>query len=365
MLNRISLRQMEYFLAAAQYGSIAIASNQIHISAPSISAAITHMEAELGVQLFIRHPSKGMTLTSIGTQVMTECEQLLERASKLYGIASESSEAMQGVLRVGCFQSLTPMIAPEVIFGFKRAFTKIDLQMIEGDQYDLMAKLHNAEIDIALTYDLQLSADVHFEVLCQLPPHVLVSELHPLAQQSAITLAELAPLPMVLLDLPMSRDYFLSLFAKAGVEPHIVARSRSEDVVRSLVTNGIGYSLFNVRPKSNQSADGKRFTRVRLAGTHRPMLLGLATYAPAKLPKLAQVFMQRCRSYISDQYIPGMSAASYFDPHINAAAEVASASTTETHTGATAKADSEKRTESTAQAVRTATNDPDTIRITE
>jgi DNA-binding transcriptional LysR family regulator len=325
MLNRISLRQMEYFLAAARYGSIAIASSQIHISAPSISAAIAHMESELDIQLFIRHPSKGMTLTPVGAQVMQECEQLLDRASKLYEIASDSSEGMQGVLRVGCFQSLTPMIAPEVIFGFKRAFNKIDLKLIEGDQQELISKLHNGEIDVAITYDLDLSEEVQFEVLCQLPPHVLVGELHPLAQQSAVTLGELAPQSMVLLDLPMSRDYFLSLFARAGVEPQIAARSRSEDVVRSLVTNGVGYALFNVRPKSNQSLDGKRFTRLRLAGEHRPMLLGLATYAPAKRPRLAQVFMQRCRAYISDQYIPGMSAASYFDPHLNAIATDADA----------------------------------------
>ncbi|ALP67668.1 MULTISPECIES: LysR substrate-binding domain-containing protein [Paraburkholderia] len=331
MLNRISLRQMEYFLAAAQYGSIAIASNQIHISAPSISAAIAHMETELGIQLFIRHPSKGMTLTPIGAQVTQECEQLLDRASRLYEIASDSSEAMQGVLRVGCFQSLTPMIAPEVIFGFKRAFSKIDLQLVEGDQRDLMEKLRNGEIDVAITYDLELSNEVQFEVLCQLPPHVIVNEVHPLAQQNAVTLGELAPLPMVLLDLPMSRDYFLSLFAQAGVEPNIVARSRSEDVVRSLVCNGIGYALFNVRPKSNQSLDGKRFARLRLAGEHRPMLLGLATYAPAKQPRLAQVFMERCRAYISDQYIPGMSAASYFDPHLTGVSTDATAAQSNVH----------------------------------
>lgn len=324
MLNRISLRQMEYFMAAARYGSIAIASSQIHISAPSISAAVAHMETELGVQLFIRHPSKGMTLTPVGTQVMQECEHLLERASRLYDIASDSSDAIQGLLRVGCFQSLTPMIAPEVIFGFKRAFNKIDLQLVEGDQPELMTRLQNAEIDVAITYDLQLSEDVQFEVLCQLPPHVLVSELHPLAQQNAVTLGELAAQPMALLDLPLSRDYFLSLFAEAGVEPNIVARSRSEDVIRSLVTNGIGYALFNVRPKSDQSLDGKRFKRLRLAGKHRPMLLGLATYAPAKRPRLAQVFMQRCRAYISDQYIPGMSAASYFDPYVNPAPDAES-----------------------------------------
>jgi DNA-binding transcriptional LysR family regulator len=318
MLNRISLRQMEYFLATAKLGSIAIASDQIHISPPSISSAIAHMEAELGVQLFIRHPSKGLSLTPIGNRMMQECEDLLERASRLQDIASDSTETVQGVLRVGCFQSLTPMIAPEVIFGFQRAFNNVDMQMVEGDQQELMDKLQKAEIDVALTYDLQLDASIQFEALCHLPPHVLLSELHPLTQQTVVTLQELAPHPMVLLDLPMSRDYFLSLFTHAGVQPRIVARSRSEDVIRSMVTNDIGYALFNVRPKSNQSLDGKRFVRLRLAGTPRPMLLGLATYTPVRQSRLTQAFMQRCRAYISDQYIPGMSAAAYYDPHINA-----------------------------------------------
>lgn len=120
---------------------------------------------------------------------------------------------------------------------------------------------------------------------------------------------------MVLLNLPMSRDYFTSLFTKAGVTPNIVARSRSEEVVRSMVANGIGYSLFNVRPRSNVSLDGKRMLRVRLAGDNRPMLLGLATYKPMKQSRLCNVFMERCRAYISDHYIPGMSAASFYDPH--------------------------------------------------
>ncbi len=321
MLNRISLRQIEYFLATARHGSIAIASQQIHISAPSISAAITHMEAELGVQLFVRHPSKGLTLTPVGTQMMKECEDLIEQASRLYDIAADSSQVVQGVLRVGCFQSLTAMIAPEVIFGFKRAYEKVDLQMVEGNQQELMAKLHNAEIDVAITYDLQLDKDIQFEVLSQLPPHVLLSELHPLAQQLATTLEELAPEPMVLLDLPMSRDYFMSLFSAAGVEPNVVARTRSDDLVRSMVANGLGYALFNARPKSTQSLDGKRFVRLRLAGKHRPMLLGLATYMPVKQSRVTQVFMERCRAYISDQYIPGMSAPSFFDPHAADTAE--------------------------------------------
>lgn len=316
MLNRVSLRQMEYFVATVKHGSIAAASAQIYISSPSISAAIAHMETELGVQLFVRHPSKGLGLTSVGTLVLRQCEDVLERSSRLYEIASDSSNAIQGALRVGSFQSLTAMIAPEVIFGFARVFDKVELSMVEGDQEVLMNKLHSLAIDLAITYDLRLSDDIEFESLATLPPYVLVSEIHPLAQQKAVTFAELAPLPLVLLDLPMSREYFTSLFAKAGTTPNIVARSRSEEVVRSLVANGIGCAIFNVRPKSNESLDGKRMVRVRLVGENRPMILGLATYRPMQQSRLSKVFMERCRSYISDQYIPGMSAASFFDPHI-------------------------------------------------
>lgn len=316
MLYRVSLRQMEYFVAAAKCGTIAAASSQIHVSSPSISAAIAHIEAELGVQLFVRHPSKGLSLTPIGSIALQHCEDLLERSSRLYEISANSSNSIEGPLRVGCFQSLAPLVAPEVIFGFGRAFEKVNVEMIEGDQSVLMDKLYSIEIDLAITYDLQVPEDVSFETLATLPPYALLGELHPLAQQATISLEELAPLPMVLLDLPMSRQYFLSIFAKQGLTPNIVARSRSEEVVRSMVANGIGYALFNVRPKSFLALDGKRTVRLRLVGEHRPMLLGLASYKPVRQSRLVQVFMQRCRSYISDQYIPGMSAPSFFDPRL-------------------------------------------------
>lgn len=315
MLNRVSLRQMEYFVATAKYGSITAAAAQIHISSPSISAAIAHMESELSVQLFVRHPSKGLGLTPLGGKVLRHCNDVLERSARLYDIVAESTYPIQGSLRVGSFQSLTAMIAPEVIFGFSRAFNKVDMQMVEGDQEVLIQKLQALEIDLAITYDLFLNESIEFESLATLPPYVLVSEIHPLAQQSAVTLEELAPQPFVLLDLPISREYFTSLFTAAGVAPRIVARSRSEEVVRSMVANGLGYTIFNVRPKSNQSLDGKRMVRVRLAGSNRPMQLGLATYKPVQQSRLTEIFMDRCRAYISEQYIPGMSAASFYDPH--------------------------------------------------
>jgi DNA-binding transcriptional LysR family regulator len=208
------------------------------------------------------------------------------------------------------------MISPEVVYGFSQVFPAVRVTQIVANQETLMEKLRTMEIDIALTYDLYTKEDVAFESLAQLPPHVMVGEFHPLAQKSAVTLEELAEYPMIMLDVPESNAYFMSLFLNQELQPHIAARSADFDVVRAMVANHMGYALCNVRPKSNQSLDGRRLVRIRLAGQHRPMRLGMATYKAINTSRLLNAFIQRCRAYVSDHYIPGMSAPRYCDPRM-------------------------------------------------
>jgi len=315
MLSRITQRQLEYFVASGEAGSISAASERIHVSSPSISAAITHMEAELGIQLFIRHHAQGISLTAVGRQVMQEAKLILEQMNNLYTIASESLNTVRGPLRVGCLESLAPMITPELVFGFGRAFPGVRITQVEGNHEELLEKLRSAEIDIALTYDLATSDDIDFQALAHLPPYVMVGEYHPLASLSAVSMQDLEAYPVVLLDTPWSREYFLSLFMQAGTTPNVIMRSSNLETVRAMVANGVGYSFANARPKANLSQDGKRLIRVRLAGSHRAMKLGYATATNAQLSRVVSAFAERCRMFVSDQYIPGMAAPSFFDAH--------------------------------------------------
>ncbi|NOL48528.1 LysR substrate-binding domain-containing protein [Pelistega europaea] len=317
MLSRISLRQMQYFVATAESGSIIIASEKIHVSSPSISAAIAHIESELQVQLFIRQHAKGLILTPIGEKVVQECKLVLDQANKLYSLAADFSGSIQGPLRLGCFTAFSAMVYAEIIHGFSNLYKKVTLTLCEDDQLVLLTKLINNELDVALTYDLNIDEDlIHFEPLASLPPHVLVSEAHPLANNVAVSLEELAEIPMVLLDMPYSNDYFISLFRKHKLSPQIKYSSRYVDVVRSMVANNLGYTILNVRPRNNYSLDGKRLVRLRLSGEHRPMQLGLATAKNATLNTVTQAFISRCRAFISNQYIPGMADSRFYDPHI-------------------------------------------------
>ena len=71
--------------------------------------------------------------------------------------------------------------------------------------------------------------------MAELPPRAILAADHRLARRRAVSLRELVDEPMVLLDLPHSREYFLSLFRACNLEPRIVHRTRSYDMVRGLV----------------------------------------------------------------------------------------------------------------------------------
>jgi DNA-binding transcriptional LysR family regulator len=305
---RFTFRQLEYFVAAGESGSIRAAAERIAISEPSISAAISHLERELGVQLFLRRHAQGLTLTPAGRRLLREARLLLAQGEALHALADEVSGQLRGRLGLGCFVTLAPLILPELTTAFLKTAPEAEIGFFEADQARLFAALRALEIDLALTYDLQLPDDLAFEPLADLPAHALLAESHPLAGRPHLSLAELADEPLVLLDLPMSREYFLSMFLRAGLTPRVALRSAQQEVVRTLIANGFGYTIANVRPRSREALDGRRLVRVPLADAHPPLRLGLARPRDLAAARLVEAFAEHCRACISDAYIPGMDA---------------------------------------------------------
>jgi DNA-binding transcriptional LysR family regulator len=303
---RFTLRHLQYFVAAAEASSIALAAQKIAVSPPSISAAIAHLEKELGLQLFIRHHAQGLSLTASGRQMLREAKALLAQADALHASARDLTEQARGPLNVGCLVTLAPIVLPELCHGFRQRFSSVLVSTHEGDQELLINRLRRGEIDILLTYDLQVPEDVQFEPLAQLPPYALLWPGHHLAQRRSLSLHDLAPEPLILLDLPFSREYLLSLFFQEGLTPQIAARSPHPDVIRTMVANEYGYALFNARPRNDAALDGKPLQVVPLKGPYRPMSLGLASLRQSGRPRALIEFEEHCRVQINQRGIPGL-----------------------------------------------------------
>jgi DNA-binding transcriptional LysR family regulator len=121
-----------------------------------------------------------------------------------------------------------------------------------------------------------------------------------------VSLAELAREPHILLDLPLSREYFMQLFAEAGLEPDIALRSQHPETIRTLVANGFGYAIVNARPRNDRALDGERIVTVPLRGEPRAVRLGLASLRGIRETRTISAFKQHCRETITPAGVPGM-----------------------------------------------------------
>lgn len=302
---RFTLKQLSYFVAAGEANSITIASERVHISQPSISSAISQLEAEFDVQLFFRQHAQGLSLTPAGQRLLIAARDLLQQAESLHDLAGEITTTIAGPLRVGAFRTFAPLVLPELCVTFADMHAKVSIEMFEDDEAELVAKVRNAELDIALTYE-QVGIDLKFEQLALLPTYVLLPARHGLARSGSLSLKDLAAQPFVLLDLPVSRDYFKSLFASVGTVPNIVARSAQPETVRSLVGSGLGFSLLTARPKSLTALNGRELAYLYLDDDFPPMKLGMVTANTIRKTRAVAAFEEHCRNSISTLSIPGM-----------------------------------------------------------
>ncbi|HVI38649.1 MAG TPA: LysR substrate-binding domain-containing protein, partial [Gaiellales bacterium] len=180
------------------------------------------------------------------------------------------------------------------------------VELVESHQDGLLERMRMGLSSVALTYDLQLPSDVDFEPMAQLPPHALLAAGHRLALRKSIALPELAHEPHILLDLPLSREYFMQLFGDAGLQPNVGMRSEHPDTIRTLVANGFGYAIVNALPRTGTALDGSPVVAVPLRGDPRPMRLGLAAMRGIRETRTVNAFKQHCRDSITPAGVPGM-----------------------------------------------------------
>lgn len=251
-----TLRQLEYFVAVAELGTITGAAARLHVSPSALSASLTELEGRLGVQLCVRRKAHGVSLTSSGVQVLQQARIALQSAAEIPYVAGLPGGQLHGPVTFGCYVTLAPTVLPRVLDGMLRAHPLVTVAMVEATQDSLQRKLNDGEIDLAAVYDMQISGNPQRALLYETRAHVLLAASHRLAQAPAVRLADLADEEFILLDAPPSSEHTLSLLAQQGVHPRTRHRTSSYEAVRALVGRGFGWSILVQRPSNNLSYEG-------------------------------------------------------------------------------------------------------------
>ncbi|NVZ21534.1 LysR family transcriptional regulator [Pseudomonas costantinii] len=251
-----TLRQLRYALAAAKHGNLTLAAEELHVSQPSISTAITELEGLYGQPLFVRQRGLGVSLTPFGRTVMAQAKRVLAEARKFSDIGREPGD-FAGDLVLGCYADIAPYCLPQILRRLQQVSPRVTVDMREGGFEYLGKRLSEGTLELALTYDLGLPENMQRVELCQLTAHALLAADHPLANESQVDMAALSAYNLVVMDQIHSWQHILDLFNAFGLQPSSVQPTHSFEFQRSLVANGFGVALTYTRPFGDHSYDGQ------------------------------------------------------------------------------------------------------------
>ena len=148
----INLELYKTFYYVAKNKSMSKAAQELLISQPAISKAITNLENELGSALFLRS-NKGLTLTKEGETLFEKIKQVMFLINDVEQELVEYKDLNSGVLRIGISTVLTKVYLLDKIESFREKFPKIKIEVINGLTNDLINKLNEGKLDFVIYND--------------------------------------------------------------------------------------------------------------------------------------------------------------------------------------------------------------------
>jgi DNA-binding transcriptional LysR family regulator len=271
-----SLRQLAYFVAVAEAGTLAGASATVHVSASALSLALDELERALDVALTVRRRAHGIRLTPAGQDTLRRARRLLRDAGELADAAGGEAGDVAGTVRVGCYTTLAPGLLPATLGRFAARHPRARVEFVEGPQDGLQRGLLEGELDVGVLYDHRLDPALELTGLSSNTPYLVLPGGHRLADGAPVHLAELAEEPMVLLDLPPSSEHALGVCLAAGLSPRVRHRTANPDTARALVGAGLGFSVLAQPVPGTRTHAGDEVVAVPIADDPAPLPIVLA-----------------------------------------------------------------------------------------
>jgi DNA-binding transcriptional LysR family regulator len=183
------LRQLRYFVVAAEEGQITRAAQKLNLAQPALSRTIAQLEAQVGVKLLDRH-ARGVTLTPAGEELLEKAQHVLNALAEVERTSQSLARTTRSAAELG-FLGPSPMIdAPDLFTRFSNEHPEFHLSFRQlgfprGSTADWIA-----DVDIGLCFEPTPHPDVCLQVVRSEPRVALVAKSHHLAKREQLTVAD-------------------------------------------------------------------------------------------------------------------------------------------------------------------------------
>jgi len=241
----MKLQQLRCLIEVARRNlNVSEAAEALHTSQPGVSKQIRALEDELGVQVFVRHGKRLVTVTEPGKAVIAIAERMLSEAQNLRRAGEEYANDQLGTLTIAATHTQARYALPKAVAAFKRKYPKVELVLHQGNPTQICDQVIAGEADMGVATEMISE----YPELISLPVYqwnrcVVVPPRHPLLK-GPLTLERLAEHPIVTYDFAFAnRSLVQKAFETRGLKPHVVLSAQDSDVIKTYVELGLGVGI--------------------------------------------------------------------------------------------------------------------------
>lgn len=241
----MTITQLQYVLAVAEYKNFTIAADKCFVTQPTLSMQIQKVEEELNIQIFDR-TKKPIQLTEIGQKIVNQAKNIVNEAGRMKDIVEQQKGYIGGDFKIGIIPTVMPTLLPMFLNTFIKKYPKVKLIIEELNTDDIIQRLKNGNLDAAIAAT-PLNEDKLKEIVIYYEPFVAyIPEKHSIADKKEIEVSDLNLDEILLLqDGHCFRDGILNLCKNQEVAQtnNFQIQSGSFETLIKLADEGLGLTL--------------------------------------------------------------------------------------------------------------------------
>lgn len=296
-MSSMQFRQLEYFIAAVEEGSITRAADQLHVAQPSLSSQIAALEKEVGGRLLKRH-ARGVRPTQAGRVLLAEAIAAVSARTRASNAVSEALAHRTGVIQVGVINSLSVRVIPVALAEWRREHPNIIVRLNEYGRTDLEQALMSEVCDVGIgplpQYPYPVIDNLGTDEFA-----IILGSDDPLERTKNIDERSLINRDWVLYAPDHSMAGVVELICRrSGFQPRAAVYTRSIDSAVRLAASGIGPAIVPARAVPSD-------VDVAVCGLRKPYKRVLAAYSTQPFSQITQSFVDVVRLVLEGETGPG------------------------------------------------------------
>lgn len=247
----ITLRQLEVFAEVLKSGSTTQASVMLSLSQSAVSAALTDLEGQLGVQLFDR-VGKRLVVNEHGRLLYPRALALLEQTTEIEQLFREDN----GAIRVYASSTIGNYILPAMIARYRQDFPDLPLELSVGNSQDVINAVLDFRVDIGLIEGPCHSTEIISEPWLEDELVVFAAPSSPLTK-GPVTLEQLAASPWILRERGSGTRELVDYLLLSHLPRFQMAMELgNSEAIKHAVRHGLGISCLSRRVIEEQLRAG-------------------------------------------------------------------------------------------------------------